>query len=294
MRGSELASVRRCPSPMTVLAGFAQVVFWGLPLLAQTAAPVFEVVSIKPAVLDEPGAAPHLMGMRRTPVRIDIGRWSVKQLVLRAYGLWPSQLSGPEWMDTARFDVSATLPPGARPEQLPEMLQHMLADRFGLKIHRATKTMLVFSLIVGKGGAKMQRGPDDDPSALLPAGQTQAARVERMGRMLDRIWGMGEDLGLRMLPAADGNLRVEFTKMPMAALTQFLAAYLRSPVFDDTGLTGNYQAVLEFSVPRIEGDDVSADALLSAVSRLGLRLERRKAPVESVVVDSLLRTPSSN
>lgn len=57
---------------------------------------------------------------------------------------------------------------------------------------------------------------------------------------------------------------------------------------------GNYQEMLEFSVAETERDEASPNALLAAVGRLGLRLERRKAPVEIVVVDSLLRTPSAN
>jgi uncharacterized protein (TIGR03435 family) len=186
------------------------------------------------------------------------------------------------------------LPSGARPEQLPEMLQHLLADRFGLKLHRATRSVPVFSLTVAKGGPKMQRGLDEEPSALPPDGKTDAARIERTGRILDRIWGMGEeDLGVRMLPA-DGNLRVEFSKMPMAALAQILASYLRAPVLDETGLSGNYKATLEFSVAETDRGDASPNALVAAVGRLGLRLEQRKAPVEIVEVDSLLRTPSAN
>jgi len=277
---------------VTVLTRFAEVALvLAVRLHSQTVGPVFEVVSVKPAFSAEPGAPPRPMGMHRSPNRIDVESWSVKQLILRAYGLWPSQLSGPEWMDAARYDVSAKLPSGARPEQLPEMLQHMLADRFGLKIHCETKTIPVFSLMVGKAGPKMQRGPDDEPSAALPSGKT--TQIERTGRMLDRIWSMGEDLGPRML-SANGNVRVEFTKMPMGALAQVLASYLRKPVLDETGLAGNYRAVLEFSVAETERDEASPNALLAAVGRLGLRLERRTAPVEIVVVDSLSRTPSAN
>src|SRR5215471_19222371 len=69
--------------------------------------PRFEVVSIKPAPpLDTlpPGSAPH-MGLRRTPASVNIGRWSIRQWSRRAHGLWPSQLIGPEWMDSARFDI---------------------------------------------------------------------------------------------------------------------------------------------------------------------------------------------
>jgi hypothetical protein len=68
---------------MRVLIGFAEIAFvLALRSQAQTAGPVFEVVSVKPAVSTEWGAPPRLMGMRRSPGRIDIGGWSIKQLIL--------------------------------------------------------------------------------------------------------------------------------------------------------------------------------------------------------------------
>ena len=105
----------------------------------------------------------------------------------------------------------------------------------------------------------------------MPGGNTEAARIERTGRLLDRILGTGEEgRGVRVRPANGNNLRVEFTRMPMSALAQILTSYLRAPVLDETGLAGSYQAVLEFSVAETERDEASPGALIAAVKRLGL------------------------
>jgi uncharacterized protein (TIGR03435 family) len=58
---------------------------------------------------------------------------------------------------TERFDVVATLPAGATPAQVPEMLQSLLAERFGLKIHKEKKGFPVYALVVGKSPLKLRR-----------------------------------------------------------------------------------------------------------------------------------------
>ena len=100
-------------------------------------------------------------GITLNPARVDIGYWSVLQLIVRAYRLQPFQLIGPDWMGLHRFDVQAKLPQGSTEKQLPEMLQWLLADRFGLKAHFDTKELNGFALEVGKGGVKMDAAPPD-------------------------------------------------------------------------------------------------------------------------------------
>ena len=108
------------------------------------------------------GAGPHV-GMKIDAARVDIGYWSIKQLILRAYGLSPSQASGPDWMDSLRFDILAKLPEGATQDQLPEMLQWLLVERFGLVAHGETKDLPGYALVLGKGGPKMKPAvPDAD------------------------------------------------------------------------------------------------------------------------------------
>ena len=87
--------------------------------------------------------------------------------------------------------------------------------------------------------------------------------------------------------------------MPMVVLVQVLASYLTTPVVDRTGLAGVYQATLEFSPADTNEAANSAGnpelfgaSLFAMAERLGLKLQKVKAPVEILVVDRVSRVPS--
>ena len=64
------------------------------------------------------------------------------RILLKAYGILNYRLSGPDWLDSARFDIAARLPPRRyRGEQLAAMLQNLLAGGFKLTLHHETKEM---------------------------------------------------------------------------------------------------------------------------------------------------------
>ena len=251
------------------------------PLLtdAQPSAPKFEVASIKPAP-----TRPSHVGIKLDGARVDIGYWSLKQLLLRAYALQPAQVSGPDWLDTARFDILARIPAGATPDQLPQMLQSLLADRFRLVAHRETRPLPAYALIVAKGGPRMKRAASD-------SGEPQPVDT---GRILDSLWS-GEaaerPFGLTASHVDGADLHLEFAKLPLSALAQIVASYLRTPVIDDTRLAGTYQATLDFSIGSSPEGDAS---IVSTVQRLGLKLERRTAALTVLVVDRVERTPTEN
>lgn len=100
-------------------------------LTAQSPSAKFEVASIKAVAL----GSGHV-GMKINAARVDIAYWSVRQLILRAYEIPSYRLDGPEWLNDIRFDIAAKIPEGVRKSQLPGMLQALLAERFGLRIHR--------------------------------------------------------------------------------------------------------------------------------------------------------------
>ena len=94
----------------------------------------------------------------------------------------------------------------------------------------------------------------------------------------------------------------------MAALANLLTGQMTRPVFDKTGLTVKYDFVLEFE-PESGGmaarNPPPADAspgagtdtaptIAAALQMLGLKLEAKKAPVESVIVDKIEKTPTEN
>ena len=129
--------------------------------LGQTpvAGPAFEVASVKPAGPLDAGqlrSGQRHVGMSIDAARVDIGSLSLADLIRIAYRVKPNQISGPDWMASERFDVLAKLPEGASRDQVPEMLQALLAERFKLAVHREVKEVGVSSLVVAKGGPKFK------------------------------------------------------------------------------------------------------------------------------------------
>ncbi len=121
----------------------------------------FEVASVKPAAPQPPGQFRISMG--GDPGRVDYQGVSLKILIERAYQIKSYQVTGPDWLDSERFDVVAKLPDGAKPEDVPKMLQTLLAERFKLTVHREQKTLPVYALGVGKNGPKLQKSGGESP-----------------------------------------------------------------------------------------------------------------------------------
>ena len=124
-------------------------------IVAAPSGPRFAVASIKPAPITS-GGPPANAGIKIDGGRVDIGYWSIKQLILRAYGIPDYQLSAPGWVADLRFDVAAKFPEEAGRDQLPEMLKWLMADRFGLAAHAESRELAGFALVLGKGGLKMK------------------------------------------------------------------------------------------------------------------------------------------
>jgi uncharacterized protein (TIGR03435 family) len=109
----------------------------------------FEVATIKPAepITPQTIAAGKLhVGMNVDGARVDIGFLSLNDLIPIAYKLKPYQVAGPDWMKTQRWDIMAKLPDGATKEQVLEMLQALLEERFGRKAHKEQRESAVWSV----------------------------------------------------------------------------------------------------------------------------------------------------
>src|SRR5947199_7819486 len=76
--------------------------------------------------------------------------------LFRSYRLKYYQVIAPDSLGSDRFNIAAKLPAGATRDQVPEMLQSLLADRFKLKPHREPRDFPVYALIIGKGGLKIK------------------------------------------------------------------------------------------------------------------------------------------
>jgi uncharacterized protein (TIGR03435 family) len=136
-------------------------------------------------------------------------------------------------------------------------LQILLADRFQLKVHRETKELPVYALMVAKGGSRFQAVADD---------------------------GRG-DSNLSSTRTDDGKSQISATHHPMLNLARFLSGQVGRTIIDKTGLTGKYDFQLTFSP---EMGDTTGPSLFTALQeQLGLKLDSEKGPAEVVVIDSV-------
>jgi uncharacterized protein (TIGR03435 family) len=297
---------------------------------AQTAPkPQFEVATIKPAGPLDPAAirAGKLhVGMQIDKARVDIGFLSLADLIQTAFKLKQHQFVVPDWAKNERFDIVAKIPEGGTKEQVPEMLQALLIERFGLKFHKESREQNVFALVVAKGGHKMKES-SAEPDAPLP--DDKGGNTIQFGGGQMRQSGnsftvkTADQPGTMKMTMVDGKMRMESTKAKMENLAEMVTRFVGKPVVDMTELTGMYDIAIELSMAELMnvaraqgvpvpamppggapgGDARPADAasdpsaggsIFTSIQALGLKLEPRKTPFDTMIVDKLEKTPTEN
>jgi uncharacterized protein (TIGR03435 family) len=227
------------------------------------------------------------------PGRIVFTNVTLMSVLLRAYDILPYQAICPGWFSTERYDITATLPPGATKEQFRRMLQGLLADRFHLALHHETKEIQGFMLVKGKATPKLKASTEIGPSVQ----PTEAPKTDARG------FPQLSAPGLVILEGLQGNAVVSFLTaraQPLSALVGLLSKEFRLPVTDGTGLTGNFDFTLEFApqAPGAVSSDSSTESapnLTSAVQQhLGLKLESVKIPVDVLIIDRADKVPTEN
>jgi uncharacterized protein (TIGR03435 family) len=274
------------------------------------ARPEFEVASIRPsAPLDQGPGVKVDIGVHIDGAQVRIVSYSLRDYLARAYRTKATMVSGPDWTASERFDISASLPAGSTPAQLPEMLQALLADRFQMKLHREKKEFPVYVLVQGKGPLKLKETPPGaDTDNDEPKGTTNVAASGSEA-------GVGVNLGHGSSYSLANN-RFEAKKLTMAVFATNLERFADRPIVDMTGLAGQYDFALDLTPEDYRGmlmraaisagvnlppeamrflDGSSGGAALSdALQQVGLRLEARKAPLDVLVIDDALKTPTAN
>jgi uncharacterized protein (TIGR03435 family) len=260
--------------------------------------PQFEVASVKPSAMP---ITNHAFTMSDT--RVDLGSMPLSYLLHVAYSVEPYQISGPDWLATARFDIVAKLPAGATKGQIPEMFQALLEDRFKLSVHHAAVEQKVYALIPGKNGPKLKDAAADnhlDPEFLNGRGVVQRDGTEEG----DGYWTTS------VAKAEPGGTRVfDAPRITMPEFARTLMRYLDQPVVDMTGVTGYWHVTLDVPRPArqpavqiqaraeagLPAPDPTGDVSLPAsVQKLGLVLEKRTAPIDHLIVDHVEKTPTEN
>jgi uncharacterized protein (TIGR03435 family) len=280
---SAIIAVSRCAGIALMLAiGLAQT------QTGEDGAPKFEVASIKPT---DPSVPPRFrlyvgVPIETTPGRLTARNVSLEELIQGAWSLEDYRYrvtGGPAWALSARFDVEGKAAGTADRDQLLLMLRSLLADRFGLRMHRETKEIAIYALTVAKNGPKFD--------ALDAAEAT--------------CWSTNID------PACEG-LAGKMDHLPKGVRwpdLSFLTRYLMRlgadrPVLDKTGLTGGFGLVLDMNkimaavVTRKEAGPPTNQSIYEATvealpDQLGLQLAPMKASVEILVIDHAEK-PSPN
>ena len=254
----------------------------------------FEVAAVKPNKSGERGSS-----IRRQPGgRMTATNMPLRGLITFAYQVTPLTLvGGPSWVGQENFDIVAKLegdpmpvPPGQGPDHMQLALRTLLVDRFQLKVHRETREMDVYALVMAKSGGA--------PGPALKA-STQDCSPEAMRAMMGRgappppppPGAIPFLCGARMGPGS-----IQLGGMPITVLLGPLGGMTGRTVVDRTGLTGNWDAQMTFAPdpgrgappPDAPAPDPNAPSLFTALQeQLGLKLESTKAPIEVLVIDSV-------
>ena len=118
---------------------------------AQSVQRTFEEATVRASV---PGSR---LSQRLTPTRLDMVNTELRSLILAGFRIDMFQLSAPSWINQPRFDVHATFPAGTTRDQVFEMLQRLLKERFGLVRHIESRPVPAYELVVGKVGSRCAR-----------------------------------------------------------------------------------------------------------------------------------------
>jgi uncharacterized protein (TIGR03435 family) len=168
------------------------------------------------------------------------------------------------------------------------MLQKLLSGRFNMRLHRETRQMQAYELVVGKNGPRIEESP---------AGQGFQKRTAS-----DASRNTLDAEGFPILPkgqsgyaSVNGRARMQMLNSTMDQLASKLSNQLDTPVINATGLAGTHDYALYWAARSVDGTDDGIPSLFSAVeSQLGLRLQPKKAAVTIIVIDHADRAPTGN
>jgi len=248
---------------------------------AQSSRPQFEVASMKASVAGRATVDSGGFGFVYSPNgRLTGKNVSVKDMIEAAYHLHDFQvLGGPNWIDASmmvtdnKYNIEAKAAGDATRDEINQMLQSLLVDRFKLRFHRDARELPTYDLVLAKSGSKLKQ-------------------VEGKGASYARIRG--------------GGGHMNFEAASVAEIIEWLSGAAGNRVIHDkTGLSGRFDFSLDYTPETFRGGkapettaegtiDPNGISIFTAIQeQLGLKLESSKGPVEVLVIDSVQR-PSEN
>jgi bla regulator protein blaR1 len=289
-------TVRKLDLGRKLLLGVAAILALAAPILAgafhakptrsasqaqntTTAMRAFASVSIAPS---KPGT--RGVGLMFGPNEFASKNAPLQQVIRAAYAVEDDRIIGaPDWLNSEKYDFEAQegnsgdddlrkLSFDQKVSEEARMLQQVLADRLKLALHRETRDLPVYALVLAKGGPKLQ---ESKPGDTYPNGFKSADGIARPG-------GIRFENGHKMV--AQG--------IPLGALAWHLRAFLHRTIVDETGLSGTYDFTFQLpSLPPIEASGGILSAHLD--EQLGLKLEPRTVLMEVLVIDHVERPAAS-
>jgi len=223
-------------------------------LYSQTPAPPeFEVASVK-LVSGRTGEAAYIR-MEMNATRASFSNVSLEFLISVAYRISDKRISGiPSAVQSATYDVAATLPANSSKDQIPEMMQRLLSDRLKLTVRRESETAAAYDLVVAAHGPKLETSGEG------PAGRNQIVPGQIMA-----------------------------SRVNMEAICDMISRVVGRPVVDKTGLPGRFEFRLDWG-PEESGPSI----FTTLQEQRGLKLVPSKAPVDILVVTHAERVPTEN
>jgi uncharacterized protein (TIGR03435 family) len=252
----------------------------------------FEVATLR---LSDPNA-PEVRSPGPLPGgRFEVRNFSLKQLIVLAWGLSGSELTGaPAWLDSARVDLTAKLPSTEATREIVGVvdinafqpaLRALLIERLKLAIHTEQQPGSGYALVAAK--PKLQRAD--------PATRTKCLEGPGADGKDPRV---SNPLLSRLVTCRNITMK-EFAEQ----LPRLSRGYIQAEVLDLTGITGSYDFVLSFSTPVAQAaasgpgatDPVGGLTIFAALERqLGLKLEKSSVRVPVIVLDHIEQTPADN
>ncbi len=242
---------------------------------AQTATgPHFDAVSIKPSAPDARGG-----GYNLSPGRLNAKNQSLRDLVEFGWDLQDYQVSGgPSWVESERYEVLATFPPGTSGADRARMMQAMLADRFGLAIRQDSKDVSGYALVTAKNGPKLHPPGNEEPGMML--GRSRATGQRTLTATSQTIGNLASLLsGIMKRPVED--------RTEIQGKFDFSMAWTPDAVDGGTGATGGKV------LPAPENNEPGPTIFTALQEALGLRLETAKVNVPIMVIEKAER-PTAN
>jgi uncharacterized protein (TIGR03435 family) len=234
--------------------------------------PEFDVASLKPVVLDGADTYTANLGTFRNGVLAQTNT-TLAECIRFAYDITSDDLlTGPDWIKNrgVRFDILAKTASDTPRGQALLMLRTLLEDRFKLELRREPRVLSYYALTAPNGANKLQPAPDPPitgANSLYPG-------------------------------------RIYHKSITMLLLATLIARFTRTPVLDQTAIPGFFEVKLDWardnSLPSAAPNATQAEpadgpSITEAIQKqLGLKLEKRKGPVDVLVVEHAEKTPLAN